>query len=334
MKSSEKRFLLGASILITFTISLLSISTVTLHFSTRQLFVELQTQAAQFQLFEQQGKDLARAEQLYQKQAFEDCLHVVQVIPIESPYAVWAQSLSEKCHAEVATVWREEAYAWAAQDQLLEAVQVANQIKAGKYYEEMQRQIRAWTPQILNFAQEQYRTADRDAHIENAIAIVMKIPSDNPFYQEAIALRNEWHRSIRIHEQNWHVAQDALAAGDIPLVHRLTQEVFETPVPAYQRTLWSKLVAEAEILRHAYNEQQNMAQIHLQQGNREKTLEHTQKLPDRAPWGEAKAKLVAEVRELQQVEQNSQQAAKQMMQLVMATLGGSGFGFLGGLARR
>ena len=63
--SSEKRFLLGASTLIVLTIALFSISTVALHFSTHQMFGELQVQAKQFQAFEQHGENLVRADQLY-----------------------------------------------------------------------------------------------------------------------------------------------------------------------------------------------------------------------------------------------------------------------------
>lgn len=334
MKRSEKCFLLGASTLIVATISLFSISTVALHLLTRQLFNQLQAQAGEFQTFEQQAKGLARAEQLYRNHQFEECIHTTQTIPVESPHRTWAQSLSDKCHAEVATIWRDEAHEWAAQDQLLKAVVVASRIESGEHYEPMQRQIRAWTRQILDFAKEHYHRADSEAGVDHAIAIVMKIPSDNPFYGEAIALRNEWHRNQMSHEQNLRAAQAALENGDIALVHSLAKEVMDPQMPSVWRNRWSDLVGDAEARRADYNSYQEMAQRHLEQGNYEQALAQAQQLPDRAFWGEKKAEIIAQAEAQRQAEENNRRTAQETIRIIAATLGGSGFGFLGGLSRR
>jgi len=334
VKRSEKRFLLGASTLIVLTISLFSISTVALHLSTRQLFIQLQAQADEFQSFERQAKDLARAEQLHRDHEFVECIHITQAIPVESPHWIWAQSLSDKCHVEVATIWRDEAHEWAAQDQLLKAVVVASRIKSGEHYEPMQRQIRDWTRQILDFAKAHYHRAGSEADVDHAIAIVMQIPPDNPLYEEAIALRNEWRRNQMSHEQNLRAAQEALKKGDIALVHSLAKEVIDPQMPSVWRNRWSDLIGDAEARRADYNSYQEMAQRHLEQGNYEQALAQAQQLPDRAFWGEKKVEIIAQAEDQRQAEDNNRRTAQETMRIIAATLGGSGFGFLGGLSRR
>ena len=116
------------------------------------------------------------------------------------------------------------------------------------------------------------------------------------------------------------------------MVHSLAKQAIHSETLPFWRNRWTQLIAEVETLRKSYNSHQQMAQNHLKQGNGEEALEQALQLPDHAPWGEAKAQIVAEAQ--RQAQDNNRYVNQQSGRLVGATIIGGLLGFIGSSVRR
>lgn len=331
---SEKVFLVGASVMIVTAISLLSFSTIKLHVSTHRLYMELQAQEEQFRSFERHRQNLDRATQLYENGDYDTCIQVVATIPDVSPFYGEAQTLSIDCHAHVSALWLQEADSLAEQGNLVQAVRIASRIQAGDNHGVAQSRIRDWTPSILAAAARKFETNHADA-LHEALHILNQIQPENPFYEEAIARHNQWKSIWAQHTQAWQTAQQALEAGNLALVEQTAQQMQgQSLAPSFWQAQWSTLMAEMTTRQEAYRAWQQAAESYLSKGLVDQAAEVVQQLPDYEPWSDVKVTLEDRAKRMRQEELAQERRSQNLLNLLAATLGGGGFGFLGGITRR
>ena len=331
---SEKVFLLGASVMIVTAISLLSFSTIKLHLSTQRLYVELQAQEEQFRSFERHRQNLDRATQLHENGDYDTCLQVVETIPEASPFYGQAQALSVDCHAHVSVLWLQEADSFADQGNLLQAVRIASQIQAGENHGAAQSRIRAWTPSILAAAASKFEANDGDA-LHEALNILSQIQPDNPLYGEAVARHNQWKAIWADHNQAWQTAQQAFEVGNLKLAQQTAQHMQgQSLVPSFWQGRWSTLLANTTTRQEEYRALNQAAENYLDKGLVDQAIRFMDQLPDYGPWIDVKATLEDRAEKVRQEKLAQERGVQNLFNLFVATLGGGGFGFLGGILRR
>jgi hypothetical protein len=105
-------------------------------------------------------------------------------------------------------------------------------------------------------------------------------------------------------------------------------------VPSFWQSRWSTLLANITTRQEEYRTLHQAAENYLSKGLVDQAIGFADQLPDYDPWMDVKATLKHRAERVRQEEIAQERRIQNLLNLFAATLGGGGFGFLGGILRR
>ncbi|MBI4780658.1 MAG: hypothetical protein HY785_04980 [Oscillatoriophycideae cyanobacterium NC_groundwater_1537_Pr4_S-0.65um_50_18] len=234
---------------------------------------------AQQQIHQTQQILVSQVESLKSSTAYEGCIEEAKSLLASRPQgAIYARTTTalRECQAHLSLRWMNQAQEAADRGELRGAIALAHQIEGDKQ-PEAQQKIKGWTEQIMQMAEESYKTGRLNSALEMAGAI----RRSNPLYAFSQSKIESWNREWTANTSNWQAASLAVNADQLETARLYVQQITDHP---YWQSLAQETKTNIEQRQTRYEQIYQEAQSKLALNQYNQAIALGTQLPNTIPW--------------------------------------------------